>query len=466
MNHSSLPVGDFPTSLRPLLRQNPNATVLLVLPEHTPRWLQQLAHVLARYRIPVRELTCNHGTLRMALSKGSADLEITVRPKTGAGPGWAETEGFVIGYRGPDRLEGPRQRWLDVVLQVIERMDHVLPPALDEPGALFDEEVSPAQRFASRFPFCDVERAEVDGSEQVEVLVRASATCNQGCPFCSAPETRTPTARQLAGSVTAAAHVWPGCVLTLTGGEPTLRPAFFDEVRQALDQPGVGHVQVQTNAVTFAKKLDPADLPPGERLSFFVSLHALDPALYDACTATAGQLELALAGMERLLAAGHPVTINCVVSTLNLEHLDAYVEALPRRLPVAGSSRAVLHFSVLICPEHRPDAADYLVRYGELAPRLEAAASRAEALGLTVDSLRSSTHASMPACVLGAAFRHRDPHRPHVRPGETGHEPTQTPWLKAARCKTCPEDPWCLGVPAAYARRFGLDELQPLPDEP
>ncbi len=425
----------------------------------------QLARVLARYRLPVRQLACADGTLRLVISRGAAELQITVRPR-GAGPGWAETESFVLGYRGPDRLEGARRRWLDVVLQVIEAMDHVLPPALDEPGAVFDEKVSPEQRFASRFPFADVEHAEVDGAEQVEVLVRASASCNQSCPFCSAPETRTPTARQLAGCVTAAARVWPGCVVSLTGGEPTLRPAFSDEVRQALDQPGVGHVQVQTNAVAFGKRLDPADLPVSERLSFFVSLHALDPALYDACTATAGQLELALDGMERLLAAGHPVTINCVVNTLNLDHLEAYVEALPRRLAVAGSDRAVLHFSVLICPEHRPGAAEYLVRYGELAPRLEAAASRAEALGLTVDSLRSSTHASMPACVLDETVRHRDPHRPHVRPGETGHEPTDTPWIKAASCRRCPEDPWCLGVPAAYARRFGLEELLPLTDAP
>ena len=100
----------------------------------------QLARVLARYRLPVRQLACADGTLRLVISRGAVELQITVRPR-GAGPGWAETESFVLGYRGPDRLEGARRRWLDVVLQVIEAMDHVLPPALDEPGAVFDEKV-------------------------------------------------------------------------------------------------------------------------------------------------------------------------------------------------------------------------------------------------------------------------------------------------------------------------------------
>ena len=429
--------------------------------DSAPRWLQQLAHVLGRYGLPLREATCGDGTLHVVLGPaGKKALEITVRPR-GSGPGWATTETFVIGYRGPHELRGAYQRWMEKMLEVIRRMEHVLPGELDEAGAVFTRQVSPQRRFRRRFPFCDVEGASMADQQMVEVLLRATARCNQSCPFCSAPDNRTPSDQDVRRCVELVGRVYPGCMLSITGGEPTLRPAFLDEVRLALEQPGIGHVQVQTNAVTFAGRLDPAALTQAPRLSFFTSLHALEPTLYDQCTASTGQLPRALAGITGLIQAGHRVTINCLVQALNLDHLEAYVRALPEKLP-ATSDNVVLHFSVLICPEVRPEARTYLVRYSELAPRLEAAAGQAEDLGLTVDSLRSSTHASMPACVLGVEHRHLDPHRPHVRQGETGHEEMTLPWVKAARCRRCPEDPWCLGVPAAYARRFGLQELRPL----
>ena len=406
-------------------------------------------------------MSCADGVLRLVLGPAGAEpFVVTVRPR-GDGPGWATTESFVLGYRGPDQLRGPRRRWMATILAVIKRLEHVLPPRLNEPGAVFHRQVSPERRFSRRFPFCDVERATVAGQDRVEVLLRATSRCNQQCPFCSAPENRTPSDEQVRHCLEQVGRVYPGCMLSLTGGEPTLRPEFLAEVRQALDQPGIGHVQLQTNAVSFARKLDPADLPLTPRLSFFASLHALDEKLYDRCTASTSQLSRAKTGITRLIQAGHRVTINCLIQALNLEHLEAYVDALPAELPVTGDN-VVLHFSVLICTEQRPEAADFLVRYSRLGRRLEAAARQAEALGLTVDSLRSSTHASIPACLLGPEYRSRDPHRPHTRPGETGHEEMTLPWVKAAGCKGCVEDQWCLGVPSAYARRFGLDELTPL----
>jgi len=417
--------------------------------------------VLGRYRLPLREVSCADSALRLELGSGDEErLVVTVRP-LGGGPGWAKTDAFVLGYHGPDQLSGTRKRWISTVLEVVRRMEHVLPPALDEPGAVFARRVSPEQRFARLFPFCDVERASVGGEQRVEVLLRATDRCNQSCPFCSAPDIRAPSEQQVRRCVEQVGRVYPGCMVSLTGGEPTLRTAFLAEVNAALDRPDIDHVQVQTNAVAFARKLDPADLPQTRRLSFFASLHALEPGLYDGGPASEGQLPRAIAGITRLIEAGHRVTINCLVQALNLEHLEAYVAALPQQLP-AKEDNVVLHFSVLICTEQRRKAADFLVRYSTLAPRLEAAARQAEALGLAVDPLRASTHASMPACLLGRRYRSKDPRRAHARPGETGHEDMSLPWVKATRCKQCAEDPWCLGLPAAYARRFGLDELAPL----
>ena len=85
----------------------------------------------------------------------------------------------------------------------------------------------------------------------------------------------------------------------------------------------------------------------------------------------------------------------------------------------------------------------------------------ARALGLDLHPLRSSTHASLPACVLPARERVR---RSDYRIGEreTGYEDPARPFVKAARCRGCRETERCLGVPQPYARAFGLDELRPI----
>ena len=220
-----------------------------------------------------------------------------------------------------------------------------------------------------------------------------------------------------------------------------------------------GRIQVQTNAVRFAAAVDPATLPVVPRLRFFVSLHALDQAIYDRCTGTRRQFDKAISGIRRLLAAKHRVTLNAVVTRANIGHLEDYVRLLPRVF--RGARRPALHFSVLICPEWNPRAAASLVRYGEVVDVLRRAARTARALGLDLHPLRSSTHASLPACVLPARERVR---RSDYRIGEheTGYEDPARPFVKAARCRGCRETERCLGVPQPYARAFGLEELRPI----
>jgi hypothetical protein len=219
-------------------------------------------------------------------------------------------------------------------------------------------------------------------------------------------------------------------------------------------------VQVQTNAVLFADHLDPAALAPHGRLSFFVSMHGVDPGTYDRCTGTRGQFPLAMKGLQKLMDAGHAVTINCVINAINWEHLGQYVKTLGPLL--SGRSKADLHFSTLICPESKPGAQDFLVSYSCMARGLRDVLREAKQGGIAVQSLQASTHASMPACVVDEEERNRNPHLMKALPHETGLEEEGRPWVKKTSCAACVYDPYCLGVPRPYALRFGLDELQPL----
>jgi ATP/maltotriose-dependent transcriptional regulator MalT len=58
---------------------------------------------------------------------------------------------------------------------------------------------------------------------------------------------------------------------------------------------------------------------------------AAESVVYDRCTGTEGQLPLAVRGIQNLLAAGHAVTLNVVVSSANLDHLPELASLDHRR---------------------------------------------------------------------------------------------------------------------------------------
>ncbi len=424
------------------------------------RWLEQLHQVFTRVGVPAQDIVLAGEALHIDLaSTPEHHLRVQVRPRRADRKGFATTRRFVVGYQGPGNLPAPVRRDLERLASVLARIESRL-PELDGAGGYFVTTPPWEERFRRLFPCCTVERSRAGPETITEVMVRATSACNQKCPFCSAPDHEPPSPAVMRSLLREVPQAFPNAMLSLTGGEPTLRPTFPEELEIALQTPGIGHVQVQTNAVAFASKLDPSTIVPHRKLSFFVSLHALDEAVYDKCTGTAGQLPLATRGLVQLARSGHRVTVNCVLTSANVNHLPDYIRGLRKLLP--PSDRADLHLSTLICPEWRPGVEAFLVPYTALVERLRNALAVAREVGLEVQSLRSSTHASMPPCLLDPEERDRDPHRPLVLDHETGSIDDGRPWVRAPACTRCVEVPHCLGVPRAYALRFGLDELRPI----
>ncbi len=83
-------------------------------------------------------------------------------------------------------------------------------------------------------------------------------------------------------------------------------------------------------------------------------------------------------------------------------------------------------------------------------------------LGISAHSPLSSTHASMPPCLVAGETRQRGRHFYRIASGETGYEDFSRPYVKAKTCSACSETERCLGVPRPYAETFGLAELEPL----
>lgn len=421
-------------------------------------WPETLLAALRRVKLPVSRVIAADGGLEVALDLGGEQpLEVTFRPRAEGGRSYRRTERFSVSYRGPAGTDGRRR--LDGLIEVIARLEHRFPAAWPGWRAAGAAPADPWRDLARRFPFAQLDRATAS-EEDTEVLLRLTERCNQQCPFCSAPPVARATTEALQACIDWVSAELPGACVTLTGGEPTLRGDFAALVGRALSRGA--RVRVQTNAVRFASRARLDALPRDARLRFFVSLHAMDPGIYDRCTGSQGQLPLALEGLRNLAAAGYPVTVNTVASAPNLDHLPAIPVAL--RAQLAEAPLPTLHWSVLMCPAHRPDATSMLVPYARLVPALEAAVAAARREGFAVDPLIGSTHASLPACQVPPHHRACSERRSRPQDGETGYEDDgqARPWVKAATCRGCAEDDRCLGVPAAYAARFGLTELQPL----
>lgn len=435
------------------------------------RWFLALAAAMDRAGLPPSEMVLAEGILRLRFGRpDDPSLNATISPRSSGDRGYGATRHYLVGYQGRQQLDPNADRILQMLLALLGRHEAHMPRDLSGHAVLASRAGAGEDQLPRLFPFLTVERSERTGPEPgaagepiSEVLVRTTSRCNQSCPFCSAPQHAEPDPQVLAACFRAVADLLPGAMVSLTGGEPTLRPDFGAQITGLLDLPRISQIQVQTNAVRFAEALAPGDLPVDDRLGFFVSLHALEDGIYDRCTGTRGQLGRAVEGTRRLLSAGHGVTLNCVVNRENLDHLPAMVAALPGTFASAGQPQ--LHLSVLICPDWNPTALDYLVRYKALTEALLRATRAAEDAGIAVETLLGSSHASLPACMLPASQRRRGSHTYLPKEGETGYEDFSRPYVKAAGCRRCSEREHCLGVPVGYARAFGLDELEPLGDD-
>lgn len=443
---------------------------IVALGDEHLRWMNPFHAALLKGRLNPQYSLLGDQSLRCVLSAGEAsgaegragEMEVLVEPFRDGKLCYRSSPKLALSYRisaGPER---PWMPLLERFWKIAQAFEPHLPPGLGGFAFVGSPPEGAVRGLTTMFPFLTVEES-VRGDERVaEVLIRTTSRCNQNCPFCSGPMHDTPGHDMVLAAIGEAASRLPGAMISLTGGEPTLRPRFLEEVRAALDNPQVGSVQVQSNAVAFSRRLDATAFPSHGKLSFFLSLHAMEEHLYDECTGTKGQFSDAIRGIERILEAGHRTTLNTVVNRANLGHLMDMAQRLPEwSHQIASGNPPVWHFSALICTDRSPLAADYLVTYGELIERTLEATKLAQGHGMEVQSMLTSTFASVPPCVVP----------PELRPpvwtvlkeanSETGYEDMTRRFVKAHRCGKCHADKGCMGVPQPYALRFGLDELQP-----
>ncbi len=381
-------------------------------------------------------------------------------------------------HRGSDlprplrqRLHAAARRFGDVTLAKITSALHDDLHGTGAPAGVMGDRAGDPDRQLEEvqraYAFLTVERlpgGHGAGGHQVHASV--TQACNQACGFCQAPlrkDVRPPARDVLCECFERFAPRFPGAKWTLTGGEPTLRRDLVALARALLDSQAVGCVSIQTNAVEIGRRPESFELPASGRLSFLVGFHGATERVYDRCTGSRGMLPLAVRGVRHLQRTGHGVELNCVVNAHNVEHLEAYVSAVPELFPDPDRPVTV-HFSVMAAPDHR-DGTHLLVRYTDLVARLDRALDHAERLGVRATVSVSAHDTAVPACLLSGRLG-RSSEYPHLYEHRAAGGHRSASWARADGCERCAAGPTCRGVPASYAARFGVGELSPLQEVP
>ena len=157
--------------------------------------------------------------------------------------------------------------------------------------------------------------------------VRLTRRCNNRCRFChdayrqdgTIVEEEAVKAKIRAGRACGATR------LVLSGGEPTLHPAFVDLVAYGR-RTGYRWVQVVTNGRMFAYDQLVRRAVRAGLSEATVSMHGHTPALHDGLVGVPGAFAQSLAGLRHALRAGLVVSVDIVVSRPNVRALRAVLD--------------------------------------------------------------------------------------------------------------------------------------------
>lgn len=247
---------------------------------------------------------------------------------------------------------------------------------------------------------------------------------------------------------------WDG--LILTGAEITLRRDLPEIARRASAH-GFLHVRLQTHGMRLADPAYCRELIDSGIDEFFISITAADPETHDTITGVPGSFEKALRGLENLEAFDHVSSMtNTVITAQSYRDLPAVVDRL------AHLRRLVQMDFWGYWPMTETDDKNLLVPYSESVPYLRDAIARARRLGRAVEVK------NVPECLLGPDAPALENDQPQLLIDPDFWTQFRRNGFHQCALKAACQSRRCLGIPTAYANRFGWlhDPLVPLGSSP
>ncbi len=297
----------------------------------------------------------------------------------------------------------------------------------------------------------------------MKALIKVGYACNENCSFCHTLDIRHidgPTA-EIDQKIRRAAYLGHSMVV-LSGGEPTIRPELLHWAKLTAS------LGLDFGLVTNGQMLAYPDVVERlleQRLRYvYLSLHGGSAKIHNLMVRSDGY-DHAMAALQNLSGRGIDLSVNCVITRHNVDHLLGLVDTL---LPYQD---LLIKFSMV----EPKGGGDHLFRH--LMPEVTHVARRVrEAIDHGRQNARPEgprfAHGAIPLCLLPGLEHLYDDLKTHayrtmIEVGEADFFPVddlnkQHP----PACEACALKGPCPGLYRGYFEAFGDGELQPVHGRP
>lgn len=227
-------------------------------------------------------------------------------------------------------------------------------------------------------------------------LLRLDLSCNANCLFCNVPRENGPERKlalaEIKSMIRKLKQDNPILKLSISGGEPTLRPDIAEIIAYAKRQ-GTDILEIQTNAIVLSEMEKVAALKAAGLDKAFVALHSHQASIHDGLVGRQGSHRKTVAGIRNLIANGVEVNVNPVITSYNYRDFPAFISFVAQELPEVKS----ISLSVVQPRGRVRSALGLLPGYKKISPFIEQGLDRADALGICVNN----PYCGLPLCVGG-----------------------------------------------------------------
>ena len=310
---------------------------------------------------------------------------------------------------------------------------------------------------------------------QNQVKLKLLYDCNEDCIFCTEKVNERDRIKYM-GFVEVKALIdeyskEENVFLVLTGGEPTIRNDIIKIIRYARKKK-IKNIAMQTNGVRFADKIFTHKLVQAGLTFVSVTLAGHNAAIHDAQTNLKGSFEKTMRGIKNLVNSGIRVMAYVVVSNSNFREIDKLAEMLVKEFPKLEQIQLTMP-----CV-----SGGALANFYEVVPQFSLSYKYViKAMDIIIKSGIELTVDNLPLCFIEGYEKYSSEIKTYLKEREgalrTFHAEMSNNALqrianytnlrrkkkvKGIHCNLCVYDYYCDGVWEEYAKRYTLNELNPI----
>jgi len=340
------------------------------------------------------------------------------------------------------------EKFTQIVQQTINQNEMLVPKEIDEASWDFN-----------------VFHKKENQEEIVELILRITKKCNQDCYFCFADLNNEvysfnavkETFNALRNLPVLKEKILSQYRIKISGGEPSIHPQFWEIIDYFYQQEI--HVEIQTNAVYFAKVDFCEKIKYYPKLKFFISFHSHIEKAYNSITETKNQYKKAITGIQNIIKySKDEIAINFVFTVENINTFSQYVNFIYETFEFKKHKEVKLHISILSRIEN--ENIEKQIKYTEVINEINRAIPIFKKTKMSVKSI-SGSDCEIPLCVsqnLQTDLLFTQGIYKNISE-RTLFEISNT---KFETCKKCVYDKNCPGIQKAYLTKFGPSEFTPV----